>query len=400
MRTRGSGEKALDGARTTTASQAPRRRATPRTGEAVAPPVRAPRRPVSERALVRKAKNEQALAELTATQTSDKFGGARPPPGTQRRSVDLSRPVPPRTRPTIVEAGGFRIHTSGVAAEGIQESVNIARRLAVRPDVAERLRERKVDLVLLPHDKKLTDLPQFSGLRGKSTFDGRPWDQVRGVANVVQPDGRVAVALPEENLLELPSDPYPGNFSVGIHEVAHAIHEFGLSEADHQQVAQSFAAHKAAGGRFTDDYAASNEYEYFAQATNAYLGRNGGQGENGAAWLKQHDPRLHAVLERVYGPPAPFKSVHEAQVRVPVRRPRVPSGETPRIERPLLRRTARGEEVKALQQRLRAAGFLAGAADGIFGPQTERAVRKYQRAQGLKADGIVGPLTWGALIPE
>ena len=41
--------------------------------------------------------------------------------------------------------------------------------------------------------------------------------------------------------------------------------------------------------------------------------------------------------------------------------------------------------------------WLGIASDGIFGPGTKRAVKRFQRSHGLTADGIVGPVTWSAL---
>jgi peptidoglycan hydrolase-like protein with peptidoglycan-binding domain len=64
---------------------------------------------------------------------------------------------------------------------------------------------------------------------------------------------------------------------------------------------------------------------------------------------------------------------------------------------PLVRRGARDHPVRTLQQLLRARGQNI-AVDGIFGPQTDAAVRAFQGSKGLAVDGIVGPNTWSALI--
>jgi len=57
----------------------------------------------------------------------------------------------------------------------------------------------------------------------------------------------------------------------------------------------------------------------------------------------------------------------------------------------------RGEDVADLQLRLGNLGFDAGGLDGIYGPDTEAAVRDFQHNQGLNADGTVGRSTIAAL---
>ena len=57
----------------------------------------------------------------------------------------------------------------------------------------------------------------------------------------------------------------------------------------------------------------------------------------------------------------------------------------------LLKRGSEGGEVAAIQ---RALGI---PADGVFGPQTRRAVKAFQSAHGLEVDGVVGPITSRAL---
>jgi peptidoglycan hydrolase-like protein with peptidoglycan-binding domain len=64
---------------------------------------------------------------------------------------------------------------------------------------------------------------------------------------------------------------------------------------------------------------------------------------------------------------------------------------------PTLRKGAKGTAVKQLQQLLAAAGDSPGSIDGSFGPGTERALKRFQAANHLTADGVCGPKTWAAL---
>ncbi len=52
-----------------------------------------------------------------------------------------------------------------------------------------------------------------------------------------------------------------------------------------------------------------------------------------------------------------------------------------------------GDDVATLQERLLALGFSPERVDGLFGPNTEQAVRGFQRGVGLAPDGVVGPET-------
>jgi peptidoglycan hydrolase-like protein with peptidoglycan-binding domain len=64
---------------------------------------------------------------------------------------------------------------------------------------------------------------------------------------------------------------------------------------------------------------------------------------------------------------------------------------------PLVRRGDQAHPVPSLQYLLRARGHSV-TVDGIFGPKTDAAVRGFQQALGIAVDGIVGPVTWRALI--
>jgi peptidoglycan hydrolase-like protein with peptidoglycan-binding domain len=71
----------------------------------------------------------------------------------------------------------------------------------------------------------------------------------------------------------------------------------------------------------------------------------------------------------------------------------------------ILKKGSKGKEVKALQFFLNNNGFIIaqtgpgspGNETENFGPGTETAVKKWQKANGLKDDGLVGPMTWNAM---
>lgn len=67
------------------------------------------------------------------------------------------------------------------------------------------------------------------------------------------------------------------------------------------------------------------------------------------------------------------------------------------LYKPTLRRGDRNDFVLHWQKYLQMCLLYTGALDGIFGAQTEQAVKDWQKAQGLVPDGIIGAKTWAAL---
>lgn len=55
------------------------------------------------------------------------------------------------------------------------------------------------------------------------------------------------------------------------------------------------------------------------------------------------------------------------------------------------------QRTRTIQLALKQAGYYGGNVDGKSGPLTQKAVEDFQKANGLKADGKVGPVTWAEL---
>lgn len=66
----------------------------------------------------------------------------------------------------------------------------------------------------------------------------------------------------------------------------------------------------------------------------------------------------------------------------------------------VLKKGAKGDDVRAMQTLLMGYGFYCGitGVDGSFGGATEKALRAYQKEEGLAVDGSCGPATWARLL--
>jgi hypothetical protein len=83
--------------------------------------------------------------------------------------------------------------------------------------------------------------------------------------------------------------------------------------------------------------------------------------------------------------------------------PRLPTttapSPAPRVQPPgtTLTPGSNGPQVKRLQRALARLGYSPGSVDGSYGPSTENALKRFQQANGLQTDGVLGPKTLKAL---
>ncbi|MFJ3671526.1 hypothetical protein ACIPSE_34195 [Streptomyces sp. NPDC090106] len=212
-------------------------------------------------------------------------------------------------------------------APGVDQPVS-ARREAHRlfaallqdPDTAERVLTSGARVTVIPKDVRLTDVEPFTSLAGRALSGGRVWDDVRGTSGTV-------TAISEENLLgeisALVNSEYADGYSTAAHELAHVVHKYGLSDEDRRAIDQAFENKLQLGSRAewpdgirldlhgtpTDNYSATDPFEYFAQLTNAYFQINKGTDpatgrprNNGLTYVHTHERPLRVLLERLYGP--------------------------------------------------------------------------------------------------
>ena len=140
-----------------------------------------------------------------------------------------------------------------------------------RPLVAKAMSQRGTRIAIMAFSEVTTDIPEHSDLY--SAFPGIDWDtRARGLG--ATPD-RPASSAAEENILCYANDVYAGE-NIFIHEFAHTIAIMGLQDADPKLDSRLRAAYSAAigSGLWSDTYAATNKYEYWAEGVQAWYNAN------------------------------------------------------------------------------------------------------------------------------
>lgn len=204
----------------------------------------------------------------------------------------------------VVAPAGAHIGAIAKCAEFIHQEIG-------RNQFAQKkLAQAKATIVIIPAHTPMTDLPQFAGMRGGKTFDGRDWATVRGSGGIQSADGSFSIGVAEENLIAIKGviSGYPDGYSIGMHEFAHAVNTHGMTPAQQKRVEQLYQQHIAkdpgdAKDTFTDHYAASDSLEYYAQCTNAFFGKNSmptNGNHNGRDWLAANDPDMYSFLVEMY----------------------------------------------------------------------------------------------------
>ena len=173
-----------------------------------------------------------------------------------------------------------------------------------------------IELHVIPHKKKMTDLDEFKALKGQTTFDGRLWDDVRGI-NMGKDGKKIRSAVGEEALIGIKGEPsgYGPGF-VTSHETGHALKN-SLTAAQLTKLTKLFAdriaAHPPPAQAAADDehwlppswYTGANENEYFGDSIAAYFSHSHSPEEATVkmytpGWLATNDPEMHTFLQGVF----------------------------------------------------------------------------------------------------
>ena len=215
-----------------------------------------------------------------------------------------------------------RISAGGVAYANMRFSSSIMKEMISRisSDILARMEEKRAELVIVPAPRRIEDMGQFEKMgpcpssmammaihcpQAATEFE-RKFRPFVGYADIRERDGSVA-AYVEEKGLARPSRGQCKPGRVEVHEWGHMVMDQGLAATDLGKATLLYSDAKAGLHPFIDDYAATNEKEFFAEATEAWFDVwCGGVPVKNSDWIFKNDPPLYTFLFHVYGAPRPI----------------------------------------------------------------------------------------------
>lgn len=213
----------------------------------------------------------------------------------------LNRPDPSGPRVfadeyvTRVDVNGiYVVANADVSTEAVQIAVETVERFFANNDLEQVLVDEGAYVIVADSTQGVLDLPEFRCLDSASSQDF--FSHVCGVAD--RADYPV-VTVNERDLTGDSRGPCRG-LNILYHELGHLVQGWTLEPADYFDIRQLYQD-ALNQGKYRDTYAATNFAEYFAEGTQAYfhyLIPGGGQDRE---WLRQYDPSLFDLLDRVYG---------------------------------------------------------------------------------------------------
>lgn len=216
-------------------------------------------------------------------------------------SPTLQRIAREQARDRLINKVASTIVKTGASQKAQYEAERLVRKMLrnVSDDVLKNIADAGYSIYIIPRGKKLTDLPEFSGLKGKKTFDGRDWESVSGVLS----SNAKGMAVAEEDLLNGKSS-YEKN-SIFAHEFAHLI--AASDKTVNLKISAAYEQNIKDREKFSDDYASTNKDEYFARSSEMWFGVyseskwNPFSDPKDKDWLKANDPEMYQLLNQLYG---------------------------------------------------------------------------------------------------
>lgn len=192
--------------------------------------------------------------------------------------------------------------------------------LAKRPDLRLEMLKKKMRVGVMAQSESTTDIPEHRSNKKPGRNDPRltPGERANyetGIGRMTDKEywdrrarglGGNPTTCAEENLLGYPGTRYYGE-NILVHEFSHAIMGVAIRTADPALYTEIQAAYKEAmaNGLWKNHYASTNANEYWAEGTQTWFWSNYEYMDNNTRVqtpdeLQRYDPKLYALLGRVY----------------------------------------------------------------------------------------------------